>query len=868
MSWMEKLCEAYDAGIACDQSKESVRLVPLGFVRKKIKYHVVLTRDGRFVSADELIGDSQNQEIPSTPQAESRTGDNGAPFPLTEQLKYLVYEEANRNRFSRYMEQLKAWCEQPDAPACLHAIYRYLEGHTLLADLESQPNLKLKYYKNADEREGAGEDTKAMVCFSVQMQDASSDDLWRRADVKQSWSHYLAEKQPGAKEFCYVEGKMLPSVENHPKLQGNAKLISAKDSEYPFQYKGRFAEDRSAAMVSFDASVRAHNALLWLIARQGMQKYGMTWVVWNTNGAQMKVPIDETHGLMEEEEDEEDASGPVIDTFKSYADEVHSAACGYGGRLHDFNPERINCAVILGLEAATDGRMSVTYYQECPGNEYIERLEDWYKDCCWWRYSWKDKTKRIATPNPNHIAVAVMGADAVNAAKQDKKCEKSGTKLMRKLQSRILTCIVDKQQLPIDVVRGAFYRACAPLAFVSGKDRQWSRSSWESSVDTACAMISCFQRRKKGKVSDIFVPELQTNSNNPDYLYGRLLAVADFIEEKAMEDKGRDFPTNAIRLMQQFMRHPFETWPKVHEKLIPSFQKLGVKGKGYQMILEEIEQLFAGDDRYKRRELSMEFLQGFSSQRQKFFQKMESIGEKDQEEVFYELPRRRSEIYGCLLAIADVAEWESSDEDRTGITNAMQMMSKFAAKPYESWGRLHDKLIPHLEKLGEKADYYQGLIGMAEMQFSQADRESMVPLDSSYLHGYYCMRRALYRKARFSGEPQVWEEATDVPSALYGQLLGIAERIERRCFAGEVKKIDRRFTNELRFATVFAQKPAATWKYLRVKLRPYQRYAGNRAEKDNVILEQLEKHLQQHSRSTDAPLGSIFLHYYYKERNK
>ena len=86
MSWMQKLCEAYDAGIVCDQSKESVRLVPLGFVRKKVKYHVVLSRDGQFVSADELMDENQFLEIPSTPQAESRTGDNGTPFPLVEQL--------------------------------------------------------------------------------------------------------------------------------------------------------------------------------------------------------------------------------------------------------------------------------------------------------------------------------------------------------------------------------------------------------------------------------------------------------------------------------------------------------------------------------------------------------------------------------------------------------------------------------------------------------------------------------------------------------------------------------------------------------------------------------------------------------------
>ena len=293
MSWMQKLCEAYDAGIVCDQSKESVRLVPLGFVRKKVKYHVVLSQDGQFVSADELMDENQFLEIPSTPQAESRTGDNGTPFPLVEQLKYLIFEDENSKRFSQYMEQLRAWCGQPDAPDCLRVVYTYLDGHTLLTDLESQPNLKVKYYKNAERREGTGEDAKAMVCFSVQMQDESADDLWLRADVKQSWERFLADKLPGARAFCYVEGKMLPAMENHPKLQGNAKLISAKDSEFPFQYKGRFVEDRSAAVISFDASVRAHNALIWLIARQGMQKYGMTWVVWNTNGAVMKAPIDE-----------------------------------------------------------------------------------------------------------------------------------------------------------------------------------------------------------------------------------------------------------------------------------------------------------------------------------------------------------------------------------------------------------------------------------------------------------------------------------------------------------------------------------------------------------------------------------------------
>ena len=517
--------------------------------------------------------------------------------------------------------------------------------------------------------------------------------------------------------------------------------------------------------------------------------------------------------------------------------------------------------------------MSVTYYQECSGNEYVERLEKWYKDCCWWRYSRKVRTKEIRTPNPEEIAIAVMGIDAVNMAKRDKKCEKSHTKLMRELQTRILSCIVDGQPLPLDIARSAFYRVCTPLAFVGGKDGQWSRTAWENSVDTACALIYCFQKRRKGGDCEVFAPELRSDSKRADYLYGRLLAVADFIEEKAME-KGRDYPTNAIRLMQKFMQCPFETWPRIYERLVPSFKKLGADGRLYQRILEEIEQLFSGEDRYKRGELSWEFLQGFSSQRQSLFLRWEpDSGEadakkEDEEPELYELPKRRSELYGCLLAIADAAEQEAGDVDRTGMTNAVQMIPTFASRPYETWGRLHDKLIPYLGKLGKKADYYQRLIGFIEMQFLQSDREMPRPLDGSYLHGYYCMRRALYTKVKFIQDVPAWTDAGDMRSTLFGKLLGIAERLERRHFIGETDDRDRRAANELRFMTAFAQRPEATWEILKVKLKPYQRSAGNRGKQDNELLEQLEIQLRQHGWYDNRSLGSIYLHYYYEERNK
>ncbi len=866
MGWIQKLCEAYDAGIICDQSKEMAALVPLGFVRKKVKYHVVLTLDGQFVSADELAEELQFQEIPSTPQAESRTGDKGAPFPLSEQLKYLVFEENNLQRFHQYMEQLKAWCDQPGAPDCLRAVYSYLDGHMLLADLEGQPGLKIKYYKDVKKREGTGEDTKAMVCFSVQMQDESHDDLWMRADVRESWSRYLAHKLPGNREFCYVEGKMLPVMENHPKLQGNAKLISAKDAEYPFQYRGRFTEERSAALVSIDASVRAHNALTWLISRQGMQRYGMTWVVWNTNGAAMRVPIDQKKIFLEEEEDEEIVPRRVINTLEAYARDVRSEALGRRRELDQYDPERVNCAVILGLEAATDGRMSVTYYQECPGNEYVGRLERWYQDCCWWCFNPQKKVMEITTPSAEKIAVAVMGIDAVNIAKKDKKCEKFHTKLMRTLHTQILSCISEQQQLPVNMIHDAVARVCAPLAFVSGKDRQWSRAAWTASLDTTCAMIHCFQRRKNGENAEIFGPELQTNSCDGDYLFGRLLALADRIEEKVMV-RGNGCPTSAVRMMQKFVQDPFETWPKIHDKLVPVFQKSGSDIKWFQIITEEIEQAFINGDRYKRRVLSWKFLQGFSSQRQAFFQKREPTEKnKSEERSLYELPKRRSELYGCLLAIADTVEREASDGERTGKTNALKMMPMFASRPYENWERLHSKLIPYLEKLGSKSGYYQQLIGEVEMQFLQTERESTDPLDGGYLHGYYCMLQTFYQKTKFSAQTQEWEIVSDRRSALYGQMLGIADRLERRYFARNAGKEVWRASNELRFMSSFARNPASVWEVLKIKLIPYQTCAWNSTQEDTKELKHLEEELQRHGWYNNAPLGSVYLYYYYKER--
>ena len=169
MSWIEKLCEVYDSAV---ERAAEPPLLPVGFVMKQIRFNVTLSADGRFVKAEELDAERQNCMVPSTPEAEGRTGTKGMPFPLADCLKYLLTDGKDENpKFEKYLAQLTAWCACEHAPDCLRALRAYLEKRTLYTDLLSFPGLNVKYRKAEGEAEGKGADERSFLCFSVEVGD-------------------------------------------------------------------------------------------------------------------------------------------------------------------------------------------------------------------------------------------------------------------------------------------------------------------------------------------------------------------------------------------------------------------------------------------------------------------------------------------------------------------------------------------------------------------------------------------------------------------------------------------------------------------------------------------------------------------------
>jgi CRISPR-associated protein Csd1 len=112
---------------------------------------------------------------------------------------------------------------------------------------------------------------------------------------------------------------------------------------------------------------------------------------------------------------------------------------------------------------------------------------------------------------------------------------------------------------------------------------------------------------------------LELDNTSRDYLYGRLFAIAERIEEIALNVAGENRPTNAMRLMQRFADRPYSTWLTLYKQLQPYMQRLQNSRTGFlvncKKELDEVTNLFSSQDFTNDKRLSGEFLLAYHCQR-------------------------------------------------------------------------------------------------------------------------------------------------------------------------------------------------------------------------------------------------------------
>ena len=649
MSWMQKLFETYEA---CSQNpafvdppqaenggKEAPALMPVSHTSQQAHIHVVIDGAGNFVRA-ELLPLKMQFIIPATEDSAGRAGKKIAPHPLIDKIHYCAgdYNGEKKVRFKgafeAYFDLLTSWSESEFSHPIIRAVQSYIAKKVLVKDLirlgilqaDGLGNLLTepqKYgqdifkYLTRDTKTKLYDQGDAVVCWEV-IGELLESRSWRNKELQQKWISFEA-LLPKDASLCMVSGQTHTLARNHPRNirrpGDGAKLISSNDSAN-FTYRGRFLEPEQACTIGYEVSHKAHNTLRWLIARQGYRNGDQAVVAWAVSGAPVPNPCEDLFDLTADDfllddapevQAEKDAAQPPfvppVNMGLAFAKRLNKALVGYKADLKETDG-----IAIMAMDAASPGRLSVTFYREQMLKDYLYNLERWQEECAWVlpvridearEGQSKPKTRTVyapLAPTPETIARVAYG-------------RRIDDKLLKATVERLLPCIVDRATLPRDIVESCVRRACNRAAHEA-----WE---WAEVLGVACAMYRGYFARhiKEGEYS----MALDETRNSRDYLFGRLLAVAEYIERSALNCAGEKRPTNAERLMQRFADHPFATWKQLELQLQPYIQRLKSSShagllKRPQKAWKEIYDKFDPEEFTSSNKLSGEFLMGYHCQ--------------------------------------------------------------------------------------------------------------------------------------------------------------------------------------------------------------------------------------------------------------
>ena len=583
--------------------------------------------------------------LPATESSENRTSGE-APHPLADKIQYVAKDYADyggekKAYFDGYLKQLKAWCESPFAHPKVQAVLNYVAKGRVVADLveagifplDSDGKVLNKWEAEGDvppifsvlpKTKGEIEFGSALVCWQVEIAGDVHSQTWTDKTIQQSWADYAASEKAD-KGFCLVQGEEAVISTMHPaKLRhtgDKAKLISSNDTA-GYTFRGRFATAEEAASVSADVSAKAHSALRWLISRQGIRNGDQVTVAWAISGKLVPSPMKDISSEIDwdnldigavENPDEisKQTSSENSEPSPDWSVNIGRAAAQIiKKKLHGYQAELKECEQIslIMLDSATPGRMALTYYQEFLPADYFANLDAWIDDFSWYqRYSIEvpngkktDKRTqwRFVPPSPYSIADTVYGKSLSDTLK-------------KQLYARLLPVIAGGTSVPIpeDLVQKSFQAACNPNGC-----ENWE---WQRNIGVACALYKGWRARHHDLSQRRTYPmSLDTQNRSRDYLYGRLLAIAENTESYALYLAGEKRATTAERYMQRFAEHPFATWRNIELALNPYQERLRNNGKdtGAQAI-GEIMELFATDDFTCDDKLNGEFLLGYHCQK-------------------------------------------------------------------------------------------------------------------------------------------------------------------------------------------------------------------------------------------------------------
>lgn len=552
--------------------------------------------------------------IPVTLDSDSRTS-GIAPHALNDRIDYITGDlksyyilkdggKSNENRHDAYIKQLEKWAESPFATPQVQAVLEYTSNHSLIEDIASRGLLLQKDGGYFDESQKI-RNTDILSCnvrFIVQGDDSADSDYipetWLDPTMYRSYIEYYNNliNQTFPHDYCYVSGENIPITLKHSNgiraTSDFGKLISSNEKLQIVYSSERYLSASDVATIGYITSCKAHNALKWLIALQGLSYNGNEDIslAWHDNGSPIVIPFyantPNTFGKS------------MAKSFSNRTEYLEAMDEAFNQIFQD-NEDSCNGVIHylqLGssLKGSLKGRISVLDYRIITAQEFYKNILTWHKTYFW--YLSYGSFDFVGAPSVYDVVRAAYGHE-------DSKGQLSvaSKALVAKAISRISDCLIENRPLPADIQKNLFAHATHPEHY---------KNAWNSVFSIACAVIN----GTKFKGGEIM---LDYDRTDRDYLFGRLLAIANYAERKTFTITDSDRETNAIRYMSDFVKRPATTWEQLFRKLQIYLRKLNKYGSSdgeyYKDMINGILSSMNPSD-FTNTPLGATYLLGYSSQ--------------------------------------------------------------------------------------------------------------------------------------------------------------------------------------------------------------------------------------------------------------
>ena len=585
MGLFQRALETYEANSGLIGVYRAGRepLAPVGHILTNANIEVTLNTEGKFITARKVEKNEPKILIPVTEESGGRTSGLAA-HPLCEQLKYVA--RTNKEANGRYLEELKNWASSSHTHPFLPALITYVESGTILDELIAGGIIE------ADRKDNE----KQLVCWRVLGIDGEEPCCWKNKNLSEAFIAYYRESRTQETALCMLDGRVEPIASQHPKgvipVNGNAKLISANDKS-GFTYRGRFAEEWQAATVGYEASQKAHNAIRWLASEQGVREFAgnRIFLCWNPEGKTTPKPMRAMRSR------EETAAHKPSD----YRERLQSTLLSFRSdhQLKDTDP-----VILASFDAATTGRLAITYYNELSVKTFLERMHDWDEHCCWYAGKYG-----IQAPSLLQIVDCSFGTQRGNIMETD-------DRIQRQHLQRLLDCKVSGGVFPVDIVKVLAQRASSPQAY--------EEAVWRRIMQTACSVIQKYRYDTKQGGNEM---AWELNTRDRSFQYGRLLAVMERAEADYYYKTQEQRQTSAIKMMSEFRQRPFFVFERINRHLHQAYLNRveAWQANRYERLVGEIFGILREfPENELNRPLSDLYLMGYELQRNAFFAKNET----------------------------------------------------------------------------------------------------------------------------------------------------------------------------------------------------------------------------------------------------